>query len=329
VRLLSGLPGVQEAPVDRREVLLHGQRISFLETGATSGGPVVVLLHGIAGSSDTWRPVLPLLGHRVHAVAPDLLGHGRSDKPHRGDYSLGAYACGLRDLLLELDLGRITVVGHSYGGGVGLQFAYQFPELAERLVLESSGGLGPEVNIALRAASLPGTTTVLRTVTAVTPGWLGRLARQACRAGHAAPGIDIDELARSLTSLGDPGARDAFVLTIRGVLDWSGQRLAATDRFHLLAGVPVLLVGGGDDRFIPTRHTVAAHGALPHSRLELFEDAGHFPHASHPHRFADTLLDFLATTTPAPAGRASPRREPRASVLPERPGTGPLKPTAE
>jgi len=308
-------PGPDEATVTRRVVLLHGQRISFLETGESSGGPVLVLLHGMAGSSRTWRSVLPLLGRHVHVIAPDLLGHGESAEPRSGDYSLGAYACGLRDLLLELDLERVSVGGHSFGGGVGMQFAYQFPELTERLVLASSGGLGTEVNIALRAASLPGTALVLRLLTALAPSWAGRLAGQAFRAAPVLPGLDVDVLAHSLASLSDPGAVAAFVQTIRGVLDWSGQRLDGTDRLYLLADVPVLLIGGSDDSYIPTRHTVDAHLALPASRLEIFEGAGHFPHTSHPRLFADTLLDFLATTTPARADRASLRRQLRARAL--------------
>jgi pimeloyl-ACP methyl ester carboxylesterase len=308
-RLRTGPHCTQEAPVARREVCLHRQSISFLETGATSGGPAVVLLHGVAGSSATWLPVLPLLGRHAHVIAPDLLGHGRSDKPHSGDYSLGAYASGLRDLLLDLDLDRATIVGHSFGGGVGMQFAYQFPELTERLVLESSGGLGPEVSIALRAASLPGTTCVLRAVTTLTPHWLARLAQLAIRAVPSIPRVDVDELARSLVSLTNHGARGAFVQTIRSVLDWSGQRLDGTDRLYLLADVPVLLIGGCEDSFIPAEHTIRAHDALPASRLELFDDAGHFPHAAQPQRYAQVLLDFITTTTPARADRESLRRQ--------------------
>jgi pimeloyl-ACP methyl ester carboxylesterase len=263
--------------------------------------------------------VLRLLGQHAHVLAPDLIGHGRSAKPRGGDYSLGGYATGLRDLLLELDLERATVVGHSFGGGVAMQFAYQFPELTERLVLASSGGLGPEVNIALRAASLPGTAFVLRAITAISPSRAGRLAGRALRVAPAVPGIDLDDLAHSLASLADPGARAAFVQTIRGVLDWSGQRLDATDRLYLLADLPVLLIGGSDDACIPVRHTIEAHLALPSSRLEIYDGAGHFPHTSHPQRFAEAVLDFLATTTPARADRASMLRKLRTGAI-----TGPV-----
>jgi pimeloyl-ACP methyl ester carboxylesterase len=306
------------APVGRREITLHDQQVTYLETGEHSGGPTVVLLHGLASSSATWLPALPLLGRHAHVVAPDLLGHGESAKPRTGDYSLGAYAAGLRDLLLALNLDHATVVGHSFGGGVAMQFAYQFPELTERLVLDASGGLGTDVSIALRAASLPGTATVLRILNALTPRRIAELAHRAVRAVPGIPLADLDELACALASFADDGARDAFVHTVRSALDWSGQRLDGNGRLYLLADLPVLLVAGTDDSVIPLAHTVAAHDRLPCSRLEIFDDTGHFPHSEHPARFAAVLLDFLRTTSPAHADTDSFRRlllaqEPRSS----------------
>ncbi|MHA6795550.1 alpha/beta fold hydrolase [Pseudonocardia bannensis] len=293
-------PRRRPVPVARREIRLHGQRVTYLESGAPGAGPVVVLLHGLAGSSATWSTVMPLLGRHAHVIAPDLLGHGESAKPPSGDYSLGAYATGLRDLLLALELDRASIVGHSLGGGVAMQFAYQFPELTERLALVASGGLGREVTPALRAASLPGTAAVLRMLTALTPGWVGRFAYRAARAVPVIPTADLDELARALASLADSGARGAFVQTTRTALTLAGQRLGGTDRLYLLAGTPVLLVGGGNDSCIPVEHTVAAHERLPGSRLEVFDGAGHFPHMEHPQRFARVLRDFLRTTEAAP-----------------------------
>src|SRR5690348_17651255 len=143
--------------VDHEEITLHGHRVSYRRGG---WGPVILLIHGIAGSSDTWSPVLDLLAERYTVVAPDLLGHGESAKP-RGDYSLGAYAAGVRDLLIALGHRRATVVGHSLGGGIAMQFAYEYPPFAERLVLASSGGIGREVHLMLRAATLPGSEIVL------------------------------------------------------------------------------------------------------------------------------------------------------------------------
>ncbi|GAA5139542.1 alpha/beta fold hydrolase [Pseudonocardia adelaidensis] len=300
-------------PVAEREVLLHGRRVAFLEAGADSGGPVVVLLHGLASSSQTWSAVLPHLGRHAHVIALDLLGHGRSDKPRSGDYSLGAYAAGLRDLLITLELDRATVVGHSFGGGVAMQFAYQFPELAERLVLVASGGLGKGVNVALRAATLPGTPWVLRALPAVTPPWLTRLA------GRMVPALDrpdLVEMTTAVASFTDRGARGAFAQTVRGALNWSGQRLEGTERLYLLADVPVLLVGGSRDSVIPVEHTVGAHDLLPGSRLEIFDGAGHFPHVEQPGRFAALLVRFLTGTSAARADLASLRRHLQAAPTP-------------
>lgn len=297
-RVDSARPAPTTAPgaVARREIVLHGRVASFLEAGADSGGPVVVLLHGLASSSVTWEAVMPLLGRHCHVIAPDLLGHGRSAKPGSGDYSLGAYAAEVRDLLLVLGLDRATMVGHSFGGGVVMQYAHQFPELVERVVLVSSGGLGSDVAPALRAATLPGANTVLRAVSAMTPAWLGRLAHRGAR---LLPGADVDGFVSAFDTFADDGARGAFVHTVRGSLDGAGQRLAGTDRLYLLDRVPLLLVGGSRDPVIPVAHTRAAHEVLPDSRLEIFDGGGHFPHIERPRRFSGLVQDFLTTTTAA------------------------------
>jgi pimeloyl-ACP methyl ester carboxylesterase len=301
-------PGAAPAPVVQREIVLHGREVTFLESGADSGGPVVLLLHGLAGSSQTWSTVLPLLGRHVHTIAPDLLGHGLSAKPRNGDYSLGAYAAGLRDLLVALDVPRATIVGHSFGGGVAMQFVYQFPELAERLVLVASGGLGPGVSLALRAATLPGAALALRVASAITPRWLAHLSRRLARAVPVVSGAEIDGLADAFDSFADHGARSSFTHTVRGALNLSGQRLDGTERLYLLADAPVLLVGGDRDSVIPVAHTLAAHDLLPVSRLEIFDGAGHFPHVEQPQRFAQLLHDFLTTSPPARMDVVSLRR---------------------
>jgi pimeloyl-ACP methyl ester carboxylesterase len=295
--------------VAQREIVLHGQPVTYLEAGAQTGGPVVVLLHGLVSSSQTWATVLPLLGTHAHVIAPDLLGHGLSAKPRSGDYSLGAYATGLRDLLIALDLPQATIVGHSFGGGVAMQFAYQFPELTQRLVLVGSGGLGHDVTLALRAATLPGTALALRVAAAITPDWLTDLALRLARAMPAVSGAEIDGLSDALDSLADHDARKAFTHTVRGALNLSGQRLDGTERLYLLADTPVLLVAGDRDSVIPAAHTLAAHDVLPHSRLEIFEGSGHFPHVEQPQRFASLLHEFLATTAPAEVDARSMRRQ--------------------
>lgn len=279
-----------------RTIELHGQTVSFVEAGS---GPVLLLLHGITSSSRTWGAVLPLLAERFTVLAPDLLGHGASGKP-RGDYSLGAYASSIRDLLLALGHERATVLGHSLGGGVALQFAYQFPERLERLILVSSGGLGREVSILLRAATLPGAEYVLpvlsgRPVRDVTAASLRALGKLGLRPN--ADGIGIGE---GFGSLGDVEARRAFLHTARSIIEPSGQRVSAADRLYLAAWLPTLIVWGERDRMIPVAHGRAAAEAMPDSRLEIFEDAGHFPFNDDPERFARVVTDFMGTTEPPP-----------------------------
>src|SRR5918998_3672505 len=281
--------------MQREEITLHGHRVSYREAGA---GPVVVLIHGITGSSDTWLDLIEELAEDHTVVAPDLLGHGESAKP-RGDYSLGAYASGIRDLLAALGHDRATVVGHSLGGGVAMQMAYQFPERVERLVLVSSGGLGREVNLLLRAAVLPGSELVLPLLTAqgvvnVTNSVAGAIGRLGLRAG-----ADLEEMWTGFCSLGDVEARAAFIHTLRGIIDPGGQRVSATDRLYLAAEMPSLIVWGERDPVIPYAHGLRASEAMPGSRLVSFPHAGHFPHRDDPRRFVNALLDFMEDTEPA------------------------------
>jgi pimeloyl-ACP methyl ester carboxylesterase len=273
---------------------LHGHEVAYLAAGE---GPVVVLVHGIAGSSGTWAKVLPSLAEQHTVIAPDLLGHGQSAKP-RGDYSLGAYASGIRDLLTLLGHERATFVGHSLGGGIAMQLAYQFPQMCERLVLVASGGLGREVNPLLRLVSLPGAELVLPLVLSRhIHGALGGLARR-LGAGVAAGALG-GELWRSYTALTQPRDQAAFVHTVRSVIDLRGQRVSARDRLYLAADLPTLIVWGDRDRVIPVGHAHAAHALIPNSRLEVVRGAGHFVPLERPATFSAVLEDFLASTTPA------------------------------
>ena len=279
----------------REEITLHGHKVSYSTAG--EGESVVLLIHGIVGCAAQWDQVIPLLAERYTVVAPDLLGHGESAKP-RGDYSLGAYAASVRDLLVALGHRRATVVGHSLGGGVAMQFAYEYPPFAERLVLVSSGGLGREVHLILRAATLPGSELVLPVIAHERlHGVAGALAGVLSRAGLRV-GADLAEMAKGYGSLADAGARQAFIHTLRAVLDITGQRVSATDRLYLAALLPSLIIWGDRDPLIPVAHAQVAQSGLPGSRLEIFEEAGHFPQLYDPMRFAYTLIDFIETTEP-------------------------------
>ena len=278
-----------------RELVLHGHRITYRMAGE---GPVVVLIHGITSASDTWRELLPWLAEDHTVIAPDLLGHGQSAKP-RGDYSLGAYASGIRDLLLALGHQRATVVGHSLGGGVAMQFAYQFPERCERLALISSGGLGREVHLLLRAASLPGSEIVLPLIASSAVLSAGEAIGSLLVRLGLRPANDLAEIARGYASLGDARGRRAFLHTLRAVIDPLGQRVSARDRLYLAAEMPSLIVWGGRDPVIPADHGRDAHAAMPGSRLEILAGAGHFPHLDDPRRVAGSLRALIAGSEPA------------------------------
>src|SRR5664279_1970506 len=270
----------------------YGNDVHYVRAGS---GPPVVLLHGVLGSHRSWAQLVSLLAEDFTLIAPDLLGHGDSSTP-RGDYSLGAHAGGLRDLLDELGVQRATLVGHSLGGGVALQFAWLFPERVERLVLVSSGGLGRELSLLLRVPTMPGVGFMLPVVSSP---WVlrggGALGRQLHRLGmRSAP--DLEELWRGYSRLGDVGARRAFLATLRTVVDPGGQMINATDMLPVMAEIPTMIVWGDRDRLIPVQHGLEAHRAIPNSRLEIFPKAGHFPHLDEPRRFAGLLVDFVGQT---------------------------------
>lgn len=275
--------------------MLHGHRVSYRTAGQ---GPVILLIHGITGDSRQWNQITLQLADRYTVVAPDLLGHGQSDKP-RGDYSLGAYAVSLRDLLIVLGHRKATVVGHSLGGGIAMQFCYEYPAFCERLVLVDSGGLGQEVHRLLRAAALPGAELVLPLLTHSRVHRVGEAIGQALGRLGLELGHDMAELARGYASLSDAEARRAFLHTVRAVIDLGGQRVDATDRLYLAHMIPTLILWGRRDPLIPVEHAAVAHQRLPGSRLEIFENAGHFPHLEEPVRFARLLMDFVKNTDPA------------------------------
>ena len=281
------------------EVLLHGHRVFYRSAGS---GPVMVLVHGITSTSATWANVLPYLAERFTVIAPDLLGHGESAKP-RGDYSLGAYASGIRDLLIALGHDRATFVGHSLGGGIAMQLAYQFPEHCDRLVLVSSGGLGRDISLLLRAASLPGSELFLPLLVDDRVLAAGRLVGRLLGRAGLRVHTDVGEVLRGHASLADSEARAAFLHTLRTIVDPLGQRVDASDRLYLAEAIPFLIVWGERDPIIPVEHARAAHELVPGSRLEIFGDAGHFPHLDDPLRFVRLLFEFMEKTEPAQPSR--------------------------
>ena len=274
-----------------QKVRIHGHDLSYVDSGS---GPVVLFIHGILGSQRQWAHLVDKMDDDHRVLVPDLFGHGDSAKP-LGDYSLSAHAAAMRDLLDHLEIKRVTLVGHSLGGGIAMQFYYLFPERVERLVLVDSGGLGREVNLLLRAATLPGAKQVLSVVaSAPVLAHVEALGRSASKVGWR-PGADISAIWQGFSSLADRESRRAFLATTRAVIDFGGQSISAHD--HLDSAelpIPTLIVWGSKDRMIPAWHALSAQRAVPGCSVELFEGAGHFPHLEDPDRFARVLRDFIA-----------------------------------
>jgi pimeloyl-ACP methyl ester carboxylesterase len=280
-------------PVEYRTV--HGYRRAFVRTGS---GPALLLIHGIGDSSDTWRAIIPELAKTHTVIAPDLLGHGRSSKP-RADYSVAGYANAMRDLLSVLEIDVATVVGHSLGGGVAMQFAYQYPDRCARLVLVSSGGVSREVNPVLRLAATPVGPPLLSTLRLPFARLVARQFGALMKRLDTDLGQDANDWMRMFETIADPTAKKAFVSTIRAVVDWRGQIITMLDRCYLARGMPTLIVWGTRDAVIPYSHAQIAHLAMPGSILRSFDGAGHFPHHTDVDKFVAVLNDFIAGTSPA------------------------------
>lgn len=277
-----------------QHVSIHGHCVGYRRGGT---GQKILLIHGLAGSSKSWDDVLALLTPHADVIAVDLLGHGESAKPS-GDYSLGAYASGLRDFLSILGIDSVTIVGHSFGGGVAMQLAYQHPHLVDRLVLVGSGGLGREVSWLLRLLTLPGAEYLMpiafpKPIVDRATEVGRRLGRRNIRSAR------LGEMWRAYSSLAGATNRKAFVRTMRGVIEPTGQTINATDRLYLAAHVPTMIVWGDHDGIIPVAHAYAAHELISTSRLEIIEGTGHFPHVEQPDTFANLLIDFVESTDPA------------------------------
>jgi pimeloyl-ACP methyl ester carboxylesterase len=268
--------------VPLRTIRIDGNRIAYRIAG---DGPLLLLLHGMAGSSATWRYVMPKLTSRFTVLAPDLLGHGASDKPAIR-YSIDTFA-------------RATVVGQSLGGGVAMQLAVGSPERCERLVLVAAGGLGHEVTPFLRVLSVPWVEQLFPLVCSPPlrrrlergAGWLERFG---ARAGPA--GVEIWQ---SYASLTDPEKRRVFFHSLRAVVDFHGQMMSALEQITRKDHPPTLIVWGAQDPFVPLTHALTAHRLIEGSRLEIFEGVGHYPHCEAPERFVEVLVDFIASTEPA------------------------------
>ena len=202
-----------------------------------------------------------------------------------------------------LGIDKVTVVGHSFGGGVAMQFAYQFPERTERLILVASGGLGAEVSPGIRMLTAPGFHQVMGLLTLPGVRHVGKAGLKALSRTGLKATRDLDEVAEIYDSFRDPFARAAIRHVVRAVVDWRGQIVTMADRAYLTEEMPMAVIWGRDDRVIPVRHASNAAALAPKARVEVIPNAGHFPHKDHPQRFARIVHDFVRSTPPATYSR--------------------------
>jgi len=250
--------------------------------------------------------VIGELARHYTVIAPDLLGHGLSDKP-RADYTVGGYANGMRDLLTVLGIDRVTVVGHSFGGGIAMQFSYQFPERTERMVLVATGGLGPEVTPLIKLIQAPGWEPVMRLLTRPGVRHVGTAGLRALSRLDNVYTRDLDEIADVFESWKDPRTRFAIRHLVRAVIDWRGQIVTMTDRAYLTETMPVAVIWGRDDQVIPSRHLQTAAALACQAETVMFEHSGHFPMKDHPNEFVEFLHGFMQRTKPSVYSRARTR----------------------
>lgn len=275
------------------EVDLH-----WVEVG--SGRPLV-LLHGLCDSHRTWFPVAPALARSRRVLMLDLAGHGESARPDVS-YSLDQHANLVGAWLETLGLGEVDLVGHSYGGGVAQWMLLAHRERVRRLGLESAGGLGREVGIPLRWASVPffverfgqpfmrfGTTRALNA------------------AGGAYSGEEIAILAQYNAR---PGTARAFSRSVRDVINVWGQHRHFIDRAREVPTLPPMaLFWGEDDPVIPITHALETASLLEGVTLTRFPGVGHFPHRQAPAQFVEALEAFLDAPDLANAHFREPKPE--------------------
>lgn len=285
--------GYDELVTPVETVELHGHTVGY-SVNPGQGTPLL-LVHGVGSNMHTWGA----LSHALVAagqpyVAVDLLGHGSSG-PGNGDFSLGANAARLRDLLDHLGIDSAHLVGHSLGGGISMQFLYQFPDRTASLTLISSGGLGTEVSMGLRAAALPGAKTVMQVITAPLVVRILRNATGALESmGMHNADFDSHTVAK-FERLQAPDRLDSFLATVRSVVGPAGQRVSAVELVSAVTDpTAVLIIWGENDPMVPSDHGVDAHALLPGSSLVMIPGTGHHPHVDAVQVVATALLSHVA-----------------------------------
>lgn len=292
----------QPAAVRRRSTTLAGHRISYLEAGPAEGSPMI-LVHGLLSDATTWTRALPgLAAQGLRVIAPDLPGHGESDKPANAQYSLQGFAATVTALMDELGFDRVTMGGHSLGGGTAIAMSYLHPERVRDLVLVASGGFGTDLHAVLRGATLPGVRPLLRF--AFRPRISRVLASDQLHRTFRLRPEAVENLARMGRGISTEDGREAFFATLRENIDRGGQRGSMLEMGFVNPELPTLLVWSERDPIIPQTHAEVARRFLLRSTLVTVPGVSHEPHRRHPDRFVSAVGEFLSEGS---AGRSDDR----------------------
>lgn len=261
--VLPPLPELRSTPV-------FGQKICYYDVGA---GPALVLLHGIGGDADDWAFCLDALSKSHRVVALDLLGFGRSDKPHI-DYSIAGFVEVLQQFLQTLGMERTSLLGGSLGGWIAATFALQFPQMVDKLVLVDAAGLWEdtvELPVDLRVSTRQHMREVFDFLfhdrSLATDDLVDLAYRQHLERGD---GYTIHNL---LQNLQDGRERlDESIAALKG---------------------PTLIVWGEQDAMVPVAAAHNFHTLIPGSQLEIISECGHLPALEKPAELVWLVLNFL------------------------------------
>lgn len=297
--------GAAGEALTERSIRAAGLRIRYLEAGAENARvmPPAVLLHGVGGCADEWGPCMALLAPHRRVLAPDLVGHGGSDKP-AALYDLNCYVQFLDGFFAALGLDTtIDLAGWSAGGALALAYALARPDRVRRLAVIASAGLGQEVSWRYRLLALPFPGRNPRPL----PLTLFRLLERGLYYGARCP--DDGLLLRKYAHMCRPGAVAAFVATVRWGVSLRGQRVTLLSRLTELRA-PLLIIWGRHDPILPVQHAVAAHRAVPGSRLVVVERCGHMCPLEHPSTVAQELLQHFQAGLEQSSGAGMLRADP-------------------
>jgi 4,5:9,10-diseco-3-hydroxy-5,9,17-trioxoandrosta-1(10),2-diene-4-oate hydrolase len=252
-------------------------------------GSNVILIHGLGASADIWMHNFSALAERHSVHAPDLVGFGHSDKP-RVEYSPSYMAAFLNDFMTTLNIKDACLIGQSLGGGVALMHQLQFPGSVQKLVLVDSAGLGREMPLLMRLATVP---------------FVGETMVMPSRAGvafvlrHLVYNAEVvtEELIDIHYELNfTPKAVKSVLNVLRTCATTRGARpdvLNPVMNSLGKIGIPTLIMRGREDHLFPVSHACSAAEKMPDSRLYIFDRCGHMPNLERPEEFNSLVLKFL------------------------------------